>query len=376
MTNSADGSMIADTLQSAADQTIAAEASAQSGKAENSKPAAVAEAKAVDKNQKPATTASATAETSPAQDGSIQVAALAPQTKSNSLFGMFGKKPSESPAAAAPAPSVAEQPEATKPEQPKEEPAAAAETKPDTEEVKQAEAPKPAEPEKPAQVTSLFGSAKNANAYAAPQRPTTAGQGSIARLFNDEAANGSGTSPNKKLAVVRPGVKSKHEYNYSLPGVRPNGGFEIKHRKSIYDDSDIDANEYDDYSGVQLASAPGLARLAPNGLKVQRETVDVACLKPQLVTMLKTMERHFRKPVMVTSGYRSPSYNRKVNGARKSLHMICAAADIQIDGVSKHEIARFARNMPSRGGVGTYCHTTSVHVDVGPERDWNWSCKK
>ncbi len=84
---------------------------------------------------------------------------------------------------------------------------------------------------------------------------------------------------------------------------------------------------------MTLASAPGLARLAPNGLKVQRQTVDVACLKPELVTMLKTMERHFRRPVMVTSGYRSPSYNRKVNGARRSLHMICAAADIQIDGV-------------------------------------------
>ncbi|MFK4819546.1 D-Ala-D-Ala carboxypeptidase family metallohydrolase [Ochrobactrum quorumnocens] len=380
MTNSADGSMIADTLQSAADQTVAAEASAEAGKSEaqkaetttNAAKTAVAEAKPADKEQKPTTVAATEAES--AQDGSIQVAALAPQTKSTSLFGMFGKKSSESPAAATPEPTP-EATEAAKPEQTKEQ-AAAAETKPTTEETKQAESPKPAESEKPTQVTSLFGSAKNANAYASPQRPTTAGQGSIARLFNDEAASGSGTSQNKKLAVVRPGAKSKHEYNYSLPGVRPNGGFEIKHRKSIYDDSDIDANEYDDYAGVQLASAPGLARLAPNGLKVQRETVDVACLKPQLVTMLKTMERHFRKPVMVTSGYRSPSYNRKVNGARKSLHMICAAADIQIDGVSKHEIARFARNMPSRGGVGTYCHTTSVHVDVGPERDWNWSCKK
>ncbi|MDH7789622.1 YcbK family protein [Ochrobactrum sp. AN78] len=378
MTNSADGSMIADTLQSAADQTVAAEASAEAGKSEaqkaetttNAAKTAVAEVKPADKEQKPTTTAAT--ETEPTQDGSIQVAALAPQTKSTSLFGMFGKKPSESPAAPAPAPEATE---TAKPEQAKEQ-AAEPEAKPAAEETKQAESPKPAESEKPTQVTSLFGSAKNANAYASPQRPTTAGQGSIARLFNDEAASGSGTSQNKKLAVVRPGAKSKHEYNYSLPGVRPNGGFEIKHRKSIYDDSDIDANEYDDYAGVQLASAPGLARLAPNGLKVQRETVDVACLKPQLVTMLKTMERHFRKPVMVTSGYRSPSYNRKVNGARKSLHMICAAADIQIDGVSKHEIARFARNMPSRGGVGTYCHTTSVHVDVGPERDWNWSCKK
>jgi uncharacterized protein YcbK (DUF882 family) len=31
--------------------------------------------------------------------------------------------------------------------------------------------------------------------------------------------------------------------------------------------------------------------------------------------------------------------------------------------------------MPGRGGVGTYCHTTSIHVDIGPERDWNWKCK-
>nr|WP_273726757.1 D-Ala-D-Ala carboxypeptidase family metallohydrolase [Brucella gallinifaecis] len=379
MTNNADGSMIADTLQSAADQTVAAEAATEASKAEIKRndattekaKAAVAETKPTDTEQKPVTVAAN--DVQPNQDGSIQVAALAPQTKSTSLFGIFGKKPAEQSVNPTAAPETTQ---SAKPEQTKEQ-VQAPEATPTAAEAKQAEAPKPAESEKPTQVTSLFGSAKNASAYAAPPRPnTTAGQGSIARLFSDESANSSGTSQNKKLAVIRPAAKSTREYNYSLPGVRPNGGFEIKHRKSIYDDSDIDANEYDDYASVQLASAPGLARLAPNGLKVQRETVDVACLKPQLVTMLKTMERHFRKPVMVTSGYRSPSYNRKVNGARKSLHMICAAADIQISGVSKHEIARFARNMPGRGGVGTYCHTTAVHVDIGPERDWNWSCKR
>lgn len=83
--------MIADTLQSAADQTIAAEAAAESGKTEAAKPAAVAETKSADKDQKPATVTAAATEAAPAQDGSIQVAALAPQTKSTSLFGMFGK---------------------------------------------------------------------------------------------------------------------------------------------------------------------------------------------------------------------------------------------------------------------------------------------
>jgi len=378
MTSATGGSMIADTLQSAADQTAAAEATAATPSTEEkkaeakpgeTKPATVAEATNTNNKEqaKPVETATAT-EQQPAQ-----VAALAPQQpKSSSLFGMFGgNKPAETepaqaaeqPAAAAPAETTKKQQEPAKDEKPAE----AAETQ-------QTAAAKPAEAEKPVQVASLFGSTKSA--YASPQRPT-ASQGSISRLFSDESTGKrSDRTENKKLAVAKPvSPSAKHEYNYSLPGVRPNGGVEIKHRNSLYDDSDIDANEDDEFASVTLASAPGLARLAPNGLKVQRQTVDVACLKPQLVSMLKTMERHFRRPVMVTSGYRSPSYNRKVNGARKSLHMICAAADIQIDGVSKWEVARFARSMSGRGGVGTYCHTTSVHVDVGPERDWNWRCK-
>ena len=29
-----------------------------------------------------------------------------------------------------------------------------------------------------------------------------------------------------------------------------------------------------------------------------------------------------------------------------------------------------------RGGVGTYCHTNSVHIDIGKKRDWNWRCRR
>ncbi|MBC2885802.1 DUF882 domain-containing protein [Ochrobactrum sp. CM-21-5] len=388
MSAGADGSVIADTLQSAADQTIATETATETkepGKKAEEKPAstkqtAVAEAPQAGKKQPdPAATST---EATEVQAQPVQVAALAPQKKTTSLFEIFGGKSDEAKSETTASEEVGTAPEqtavdSTKPTAPATE-AKTAQTASQEQEPQQEKAAKqPTESSgKPVQVTSLFGSAKNANAYVAPQRPT-ASQGSIARLFSDESTERrSDRTENKKLAVVKPvSPSAKHEYNYSLPGVRPNGGIEIKHRNSIYDDSNIDANEDDEFANITLASAPGLARLAPNGLKVQRETVDVACLKPQLVSMLKSMERHFRRPVMVTSGYRSPSYNRKVNGARKSLHMICAAADIQIDGVSKWEIARFARSMPGRGGVGTYCHTTSVHVDVGPERDWNWRCK-
>ncbi len=239
--------------------------------------------------------------------------------------------------------------------------------------------------------------AANAEQAAAPEKkPATAApskdNGLLLRLFSN---NQTKSAANRQIAIIAPksqpklraveasvqtasalpsaeSFAGKTEHLSSLPGVRPNAGIQIMQRDSLYDDDDVEAAA----APVILASAAGLARLAPNGLKVQRESVQVACLKPQLVGILKTLERRYGKAVIVTSGYRSPPYNRLVNGAKASLHMSCAAADIQIPGVSKWELANFARSMPGRGGVGTYCHTESVHVDIGPRRDWNWRCSR
>ncbi|RST86515.1 DUF882 domain-containing protein [Aquibium carbonis] len=159
----------------------------------------------------------------------------------------------------------------------------------------------------------------------------------------------------------------------ALPGVRQGSLFEITRKSGLDDDSDIDLHE--DEPSYRVASAAGLARLAPNGLLKQTDGVDVGCLKPSLVRMLKNVERHFGKKMIVTSGYRDPERNRAVRGARNSMHMYCAAADVQVPGVDKHRLAAYVRALPGRGGVGTYCHTASVHIDIGPERDWNWRCR-
>ena len=127
---------------------------------------------------------------------------------------------------------------------------------------------------------------------------------------------------------------------------------------------------------IQVASAAGLARLTPNGLKTQHSGVDVKCLKPALVRVLKTIEKRYGKAVVVTSGYRSATRNASIRGAKNSLHIYCSAADIQVDGVDKWTLAKYVRSMPGRGGVGTYCHTKSVHIDIGPKRDWNWRCRR
>jgi len=125
---------------------------------------------------------------------------------------------------------------------------------------------------------------------------------------------------------------------------------------------------------LQKASLPGMTRIAPNGLHLQNDKVEVGCFKPNLMNVIKAIETHFGKPVIVTSGYRDPNHNRMVGGAEESMHKTCDAADIQIDGVSKWDIASYVRSLPDRGGVGTYCHTDSVHLDTGKNRDWNWGC--
>lgn len=122
----------------------------------------------------------------------------------------------------------------------------------------------------------------------------------------------------------------------------------------------------------EVASLAGLARLAPNGLWLQTEKVKTGCFKPELLQVLKTIEKHYDKPIIVTSGLRDVKANRE----KQSLHTRCEAADIQITGVTKWELAEYLRSMPGRGGVGTYCHTESVHIDIGPERDWNWRCRR
>ncbi|MCU0830215.1 MAG: D-Ala-D-Ala carboxypeptidase family metallohydrolase [Rhizobiaceae bacterium] len=159
----------------------------------------------------------------------------------------------------------------------------------------------------------------------------------------------------------------------ALPGVDTKNLFGIG-------EGGVDEELYDDHpeETVQLASASaaGLARLAPNGILKQTDRVEVNCFKPELVKVLKSIERQFGKKLVVTSGYRSPRDNRRSGGSRRSLHMYCAAADIQVPGVGKWELAKFLRAMPGRGGVGTYCHTDSVHIDIGSKRDWNWRCRR
>lgn len=195
----------------------------------------------------------------------------------------------------------------------------------------------------------------------------------LAELFRKSDPNGGDTQALRRKTVTRsiPNMRTAALGEQTLPGVKVNAMFPTT--------TSSDDDEHDDEEGeglMQLASLPSMTRIAPNGLYVQTDKVDVSCLRPELVSIIHTVQDHYKRPAIITSGFRDPRRNRRAGGVRHSLHTMCAAVDIQVQGVSKWQLADFLRSLPGRGGVGTYCHTESVHVDIGGERDWNWRCRR
>jgi len=89
--------------------------------------------------------------------------------------------------------------------------------------------------------------------------------------------------------------------------------------------------------------------------------------------VLQPIRDHYHKPVHITSGYRTPTYNRSVGGATKSQHMQGRAADITVAGVSTDDlfsfVKRFMKTRGKGGGVGYYRKSGFVHVDIRPTKE-------
>ena len=211
---------------------------------------------------------------------------------------------------------------------------------------------------------------KDAATASIPKQPKPVAQpkpkGFFASLFqgNSAAKPPQAVGPNKRNIVKKTSKRPRRGLAGNLPGVRSNV-FGV-------DDNAAGAPE----EAIQLASVTNQARRGNFGLLLQTKNVRVSCFPPKLVRILKMVERRYRRTPIVTSGFRSRRKNRSIRGARNSTHIRCMAADIQVTGISKWQLAKYLRSIPGRGGVGTYCHTKSVHIDIGTKRDWNWRCRR
>jgi uncharacterized protein YcbK (DUF882 family) len=222
----------------------------------------------------------------------------------------------------------------------------------------------------PAQAPLPAESAPNAAAYSQKAEPAAAAPAGI------HATNASVFSASGKNPLLATGDDSAEGSDESAELEADDVPLIL--RGKLYSSRDLgpDPSEAPASDMVTLAALPSLTRQAVTGLLVQRPDVEISCFKPRLVNLLKGAEQHFGKRIVVTSGYRSLAHNTAVGGAKRSQHLHCDAADIQMIGVSKWDLARYFRSQPTAGGVGTYCSTASIHVDIGRRRDWNWKCRR
>lgn len=77
-------------------------------------------------------------------------------------------------------------------------------------------------------------------------------------------------------------------------------------------------------------------------------------------------------PLHINSGYRCPTYNAKIGGAKASQHMQGTAADLSSRSVSPAQIAAAAEKVSAfkNGGIGRYAYFTHTDIRPGAAR-WN-----
>ena len=82
-----------------------------------------------------------------------------------------------------------------------------------------------------------------------------------------------------------------------------------------------------------------------------------------LAELLEILRKTINKPVIITSGYRTPEHNKKVGGAEYSYHMRGMAADITVKGMTPKDVAKELDKLaPNSCGIIVY--KSWVHFDT------------
>ena len=101
-------------------------------------------------------------------------------------------------------------------------------------------------------------------------------------------------------------------------------------------------------------------------------------VEPALLYLVQLIRDRYGLPIVINSGYRSPSWNAKVGGASNSFHIKGLACDIRPTNDDADKLERLASICLSTntiGGVGLY--DTFVHIDArGTKARWDNRTKK
>lgn len=89
---------------------------------------------------------------------------------------------------------------------------------------------------------------------------------------------------------------------------------------------------------------------------------------PYMLTLAKYLEAKFTN-IIITSGYRSPEYNKKIGGVSDSQHCLGKAIDVFVQNVSPIKVAAFVMDtLPNVKGFGIDVYKNYCHLDIREEK--------
>lgn len=145
------------------------------------------------------------------------------------------------------------------------------------------------------------------------------------------------------------------------------GAVDTQGSRSYYENTPGDPAEGLPNSTSDPAELPEFAESNeqdPTGLVNWRSGVDRR-VNPELIEKVGIIARKFGKPLTITSGYRSPTYNARVGGAKRSQHMLGNAVDISGAAFTNQERLQLVALASAEGvnGIGVY-NDKSLHFDL------------
>lgn len=104
---------------------------------------------------------------------------------------------------------------------------------------------------------------------------------------------------------------------------------------------------------------------------------EIAALRTLCIEVLEPVRKHFDRPVIVSSGYRSPTVNRAIGGSSSSQHCKGEAADFTVPGVSVLDLAQWMhRNLNYDQLIYEFGSWVHVSYRAGRLRNQELSAKR
>lgn len=79
---------------------------------------------------------------------------------------------------------------------------------------------------------------------------------------------------------------------------------------------------------------------------------------------LQVVRDYIGSPIIITSGYRTPAWNKRVGGVKNSYHTQGIAIDIRVNGMQPYDLAVYVSKLTEFKGFGINIKKNFVHIDL------------